>query len=145
MLTSWSEVMAMKNIKTLKCRLCAILIVLVALFTESALAFKCGRFIVDEGDYKDDVYDKCGEPDSVQSHYEKRGNIAHGAVGIGNNPGYRYGPSTSFNAGQAYYQEVDILVEEWLYDFGSSRMRQLLRFENGRLKEIENLGRRRRR
>jgi hypothetical protein len=36
---------------------------------------------------------------------------------------------------------VDIIVEEWVYNFGSSRLQQYLRFENGRLMEIRNLER----
>ncbi|MEQ1528847.1 MAG: DUF2845 domain-containing protein, partial [Methylococcales bacterium] len=31
--------------------------------------------------------------------------------------------------------------EEWVYNFGRSRLKQHLRFENGVLKEIRNLGR----
>jgi hypothetical protein len=35
----------------------------------------------------------------------------------------------------------EIQIEEWVYNFGSSRLKQYLRFENGELKEIKSLGR----
>jgi hypothetical protein len=37
-------------------------------------------------------------------------------------------------------QVVPVNVEEWLYNFGPQYFMQLLRFENGRLVEIRNLG-----
>ena len=30
-------------------------------------------------------------------------------------------------------REVEVVVDEWFYDFGRSRLRRVLRFENGRL------------
>jgi ABC-type oligopeptide transport system substrate-binding subunit len=108
-------------------------------------ALRCGHSLVQPGDYKGYVYDICGEPDYVDSHYERRGNANQANVNQFNFNGNRRNPNNSFNYGQKYYEEVEVLVEEWVYDFGSARLRKLLRFENGRLKEVENLGRKRRR
>ena len=35
--------------------------------------------------------------------------------------------------------EIPIVIEEWIYNFGSNRFMTLLRFENGRLTTIETL------
>jgi hypothetical protein len=124
-------------------RLSLYVLLVCLLFSGQLFALRCGRSLVESGDYREDVYDKCGEPDTIQSHYEKRANLNHADNSIFNNSSRNRAPNSRFNYGQAYYQEVEVLVEEWRYDFGSSRLRKLLRFENGKLKEIIDLGRRR--
>jgi Protein of unknown function (DUF2845) len=116
-----------------------LLVCVITLVAQSAVALRCGHSLIQEGDYKVDVLDKCGEPDSKDFHYERRGNANHANAGI---YGYnnRYHQGNSFNYGQQNYQEVEVLVEEWIYDFGRARLRKLLRFENGKLKEVESLG-----
>jgi ABC-type oligopeptide transport system substrate-binding subunit len=113
-------------------------------FSAPLFALRCGHSLVQPGDRKSYVYEICGEPDYVDSHYERRGNANQANINQFNfNRNQRF-PNNSFNYGQSYYEDVEILVEEWTYDFGSSRLRKLLRFENGRLKEVESLGKRRR-
>ncbi|WP_019867004.1 DUF2845 domain-containing protein [Methylovulum miyakonense] len=106
------------------------------LFSPPILALRCGHELVDLGDNKNDVLDKCGEPESIDSHIERRGasNYANARNGL-------HSPGTSIGYGQQQYIEVDVLVEEWVYDFGRRRLRQYLRFENGRLREIKTLNR----
>lgn len=81
----------------------------------------------------------------MDSHYERRGNENRADARQYNFNGPQRFPNNAFNYGQKHYQEVEVLVEEWIYNFGSARLRKLLRFENGRLKDIESLGRNRRR
>lgn len=116
-----------------------LLVCVITLGAQSAFALRCGHSLVQEGDYKADVLDKCGEPDSVDSHYERRGSANHANAGIYDYNNRRH-QGNSFNYGQQNYQEVEVLVEEWIYDFGRARLRKLLRFENGKLKEVESLG-----
>jgi hypothetical protein len=101
-------------------------------------ALRCGHELVDIGDNKNDVLDKCGDPESVDSHIERRGasNYANARIGDG-----QYNRGNSLGYGQQHYIEIDVLVEEWVYDFGRRRLQQYLRFENGRLKEIKTMGR----
>ena len=40
----------------------------------------------------------------------------------------------------AKQREIEIQIEEWVYNFGSQRFMQLLTFEDGRLKQIQDLG-----
>lgn len=107
------------------------------LFPPSIYALRCGHELVDIGDNKNDVLDKCGEPESIDSHIERRGasNYANARIGRGAYQG------NSIGYGQQNYIEVDVVVEEWIYNFGRRRLEQYLRFENGRLKEIKTLGR----
>lgn len=110
------------------------------LVSEPLFALRCGHFLVEPGDYKEDVLESCGDPDSVQVHYEKRAVINHADISKYNFHPQRRLPNNSINIGQSQYRDVEILVEEWVYNFGSSRLRKLLRFENGRLVEIISLG-----
>jgi hypothetical protein len=126
-------------------RLNGIAFTLCLLFSAPLYALRCGHSLVQPGDYKEDVVDRCGEPDSVESHYERRGNVNRADVGQLNFNNRQQSPNNSFNFGQSNYSEIEVLVEDWYYDFGSERLRKRLRFENGRLTQIENLGRRRRR
>lgn len=111
-----------------------LILLLCLFFTETALALRCGNKLINLGDNKRDVYALCGEPESIDRHIERRGDV--------NSSAFRERfPSSTFGFGQREYKEVDIAVEEWIYDFGRTRLKQYLRFENGRLTEIESLGR----
>ncbi len=114
-------------------------------FSAPLYALRCGHSLVQPGDRKSYVYEICGEPDDIDSHYERRGNQNYADVRRNNFGQNRRIPNNSFNFGQSNYREIEVLVEEWTYDFGSAKLRKLLRFENGRLIEVENLGKRRRR
>jgi Protein of unknown function (DUF2845) len=119
--------MSMKQSKLLLMSLCF-------LFSHPVFALRCGHTLVDLGNYKEEVIDKCGEPESIETHIEIRG--------VTNRFGGRTRPSpgTSINFGQQQYTEIEVVVEEWIYDFGRRRFQKHLRFENGRLTEINDLG-----
>lgn len=104
------------------------------LLPDISYALRCGRELVQIGDRKYDVIEKCGEPESVERHFERRGFQSSASIG------QRFSPDT-IRLGQQRYTEIEISVEEWIYNFGHSRLRQYLRFENGELTEIKNLGR----
>ncbi len=87
-----------------------------------AYAMRCGHKLVQPGDYKMDVLERCGEPDSVERRTAVRGNrLRHprGALEIDR------------------FDEVE--VEDWVYNFGPRKFKQLLEFEDGVLKSIRNL------
>ncbi len=90
----------------------------------SAFAMRCGQKLVEPGNRRSDVIARCGQPDSIETHTKI----------IGSTLNYPYGTP--------YLQQYEeVQVEEWIYNFGSSRLQQYLRFENGRLKEVRSLGR----
>lgn len=90
----------------------------------TAYALRCGHQLVEPGYYKGDVLARCGAPDSIETHTEIVGRTLHF-------------PYRTLDIQQ--YEEIQI--EEWIYNFGSLRLQQYLRFENGKLKEIRSLGR----
>ena len=95
--------------------LCLALICLTLLTAHFAHAgspgMRCGRHLISKGWHLSQVKHHCGEPDSIETyHYDFH--EPHG----------------------------DTLVTELVYNFGPRKFMRLLRFENGRLVLIENLG-----
>ncbi len=103
-------------------------------FSQPAFALRCERQLIKLGDHKTKVSTLCGTPESIDRHIERRG--VSDSVGI-----TRRHPKGRLNYGQNQYREIEIFVEEWVYNFGSNRLRQYLRFENGFVTQIETLGR----
>jgi hypothetical protein len=117
------------------------LLLLSLMLSQNAFALRCGSYVINEGMYKGEVYGKCGQPSSIDSHIERRGF----SNSVGNQQfygGQRIAPPNSaFSYGQNNFTDTDVVIEEWIYNFGSSRLQQYLRFENGKLVEIRNLSR----
>ena len=87
-----------------------------------ALAFRCGRRLVHVGDHKLDVLEKCGDPEWAEQRVALRSSrLRH--------------PYGALEEGR--YEEV--LIDEWIYNFGRRKFKQFLQFENGVLKKIEQL------
>jgi hypothetical protein len=106
-------------------KLVKLLIFLLSLFfSNAALALRCGHSLVDIGNFKNDVYAKCGAPESIDTRIKIIGSRVHF-------------PYRTLDIDQ--YEEVE--VETWIYNFGPVRFQQYLRFENGVLVEIKTLGR----
>lgn len=99
-----------------------LLVLSLILVSTDALAFRCGRKLVQVGDYKLDVLERCGEPEWADRRYGMRASrLRH--------------PYGALELDQ--YEEV--VIDEWIYNFGPRRFKQFLQFENGVLKKIENL------
>ncbi|MDP3009674.1 MAG: DUF2845 domain-containing protein [Methylococcales bacterium] len=117
------------------------LLLLSLIISQPALALRCGAYVINEGMDKSEVYHKCGSPTSVESHIEKRssGHLIQNQQYYGNQK--RAYPDSRFTYEQNNSTQIDVIIEEWTYNFGSSRIQQSLRFENGKLMGIRNLGR----
>jgi hypothetical protein len=83
-----------------------------------AYSFYCGNELVTEGDISAEVYLKCGDPLWREKHIEETVDLAH------------HGSART----------IYIEVEEWLYNFGQFSWMYYLRFENGKLVNIETRG-----
>jgi hypothetical protein len=94
--------------------------------SQPSSAFYCGHLLVKEGDYKLQVFEKCGEPDYSESRVEYRSMVLRGS---GNN-----------QPGLDFIRQEPVNIDEWTYDFGRHRFMQMLYFENGRLLGIKSLG-----
>lgn len=105
-------------------KLLVLIIALGIAYCSPSYAVNCGKRVVDIGDRQDKVVNKCGEPESTGSHKK------YVAVSY-------IDPRTNL----AYIQNEEVIIDEWIYNFGPLRYKQLLRFENGVLKEIQSLER----
>jgi len=81
--------------------------------------FRCGVHLVDPGMQVFEVLDACGDPEQVTRSSIQR-------------------PEVVWLHGRAYTTGafVDVSVETWVYNFGSTRLMQQLRFENSVLVEV---------
>jgi len=109
---------------------------LLFLFVSVSLAdLRCGTKLVHKGDSKAEVIQKCGEPDFVETWEEER--IQRD---------YYHVSTFSNRLGEYYWYREPFLVkeliriEEWTYNFGSTRFIRFLRFENGLLRDLSRGG-----
>ena len=90
-----------------------------------AYAFRCGSHVITEGDSRSEVAAYCGEPTEVQNSTA----ILRRPVTWINGRPYTLGEGL-----------VEIPVEVWLYNLGPNKLMRRIRFEDGRVVEIETLG-----
>ncbi len=109
---------------------------LVLLAAGPAFAFRCGAKIVTEGDHYSKVLKYCGEPIGVQERLIYREGRTRPRVFTEGSNGIRIEREV-LTYDRSY---VEVAVEEWTYNFGPRRLMQLVRFENGFVAEIEQLG-----
>lgn len=95
-----------------------------AAFADSG--FRCGNRIVDTGDHMYAVQQKCGEPDATSQRTEKR--IVKQRV--------RHFSPEGFAQDLTEEREVEILIDEWMYDLGDRKFVRYVEFENNRVVEI---------
>jgi hypothetical protein len=103
----------------------AIIVVLGLLTASPAFAFRCGSKLVNEGDTRDQVAAKCGEPTDVIN----LGSVFH--------------RPTIWTRGRPYFigqDFIEIPVEAWIYNLGPNKLMRRVRFEGGVVVEIETLG-----
>ena len=107
---------------------------LVFLFAEPAEAFRCGQKLVKDGMHEQQVIAICGEPDSVRHlGYALRSYSPPLRRRLG--PGfteYRY-------PGYGVYTQ-EVMITEFVYNFGPRRKMRRLLFEGGILVTIEDIG-----
>jgi hypothetical protein len=98
---------------------------------ETATAFRCGTQLVGEGDTRAEVIQKCGESTFVDSWEEELIQRDFGAF-------RNYDPRTGRYEGsrEPILVKVQVKIELWTYNLGSTQFTRYLRFENGILKEI---------
>lgn len=121
----------MKQIK-----FCVLIISL--LVSNTAFALRCGLNLVRIGEQKHEVYNRCGEPESIEVHIERRGSRSPTGLKQYYSDGRNYFPNNSYNKTQQIEALKDVNIEEWIYNFGSSSPKQYLRFENSKLVEIKD-------
>ncbi|MDH5276967.1 MAG: DUF2845 domain-containing protein [Gammaproteobacteria bacterium] len=111
-------------------------VALLLLAASPAYAFRCGSRLVSEGDHYTKVLKFCGEPIGIQERVIYREGLTRPRVLVDGPNGIRIEQEV------LRYQRsyVEILVEEWTYNFGPHRLMRLVRFENGFVADIDQLG-----
>jgi hypothetical protein len=130
----------------LTCLSALLLLGLVPVDAAQALAFRCNSYVIDVGMHKAEVMQKCGLPALRDQKTERRriglrqfdpSLMVHPNQNAGNRVRHARNYEHQFAQETAY--EIDVQIEEWVYNFGPQRFMQLLRFEDGRLKQIQDL------
>ena len=97
-------------------------------------AFRCGTQVVSIGDMRSEVSQMCGEPTSVDIWEEERIQRDFGSGTIRYYRDHSTGQYGSYR--EPLYVKVQVKIERWTYNLGSTQFIRYLIFENGVLKEI---------
>ena len=109
---------------------------LLLLIAGPAFAFRCGSKVVSKGDHYSKVLKYCGEPIGVQERRIYREGRTRPRVSVDDPNGIQLEDDV-----QSYERSyVEVVVEEWTYNFGPRKLMRLVRFENGFVADIEQLG-----
>lgn len=119
-----------KNIR-IASKLCAIAIGAL-LLAPSAWAFRCNSYVIDAGMPKFEVQRKCGQPSNKEQRIDRR--IVRIRVPAPAGPNLPPGSQVEIE------REVQVQIEEWIYNFGPNQFMQLLVFEGGRLMSVKDIG-----
>jgi hypothetical protein len=106
-------------------RLLALVVLAMLAASPAFAAFRCGSKIVTEGDTRDEVASKCGEPTDVitlQSVFRRPTIWIHGRPHF---------------IGSDF---IEVPVENWIYNLGPNKLMRQIRFEGGVVAEIKTLG-----
>ena len=87
--------------------------------------FRCGTKLVLEGATRSEVAAKCGEPTEVVT---MRSVFRRPVIWTSGRP---------YFIGEDY---IEVPVEAWIYNFGTTKLMRRVRFEGGIVVEIETLG-----
>jgi len=107
-----------------------VLLALTVFLSGISHAFQCDGKVVSKRNTKFDVLRKCGEPDYIDSWEEERAVRGYGRSEMPRSGGI---PETQV----PMISIIHVQVEKWSYNFGPNRFMQVLRFENGKLIDIE--------
>ena len=109
---------------------------LLLLIAGPAFAFRCGSKVVSKGDHYTKVLKYCGEPIGVQERRIYREGPTRPRVRTEDPNGLMVEQEV-----QSYERSyVEIVVEEWTYNLGPRKLMRLVRFENGFVADIDQLG-----
>jgi hypothetical protein len=105
------------------------------LLPATATAMRCGTALISKGDIRAKVLKYCGEPTQTSEHYGLRqGFYVRSGVTLRTTNG-------TVSRGQHYYPygQIEVLVEDWIFNLGPNRLMRHITFENGIVVEVETL------
>jgi hypothetical protein len=89
--------------------------------------FRCGGRLIGLGDHAYDVQKKCGEPEAITQKLEKRkvkNKVRRWTNGVAQD--------------LTEEREVEVTIDEWVYDFGPHRFVRYVSFEDNRVVNIRS-------
>lgn len=107
-------------------------------FAAPAEALRCGNKIVKDGDPIAKIRKICGEPVSIQYRTIYRGGIPRTLRLERDTNGLRDASDSELLIHRR--SVVEVLIEEWTYNFGPHRLMRVIRFENGLVSDVTQLG-----
>ena len=112
---------------------CSVLLLAAVLLAEPAAAFRCGSKLVKDGMHEQQVLAACGEPTTRRHLGFAVRSFDLGARRV--SPGW----GASHFPGHGHLIE-EVIVTEYVYNFGPRRLMRRLIFEGGVLVSIETIG-----
>ena len=97
----------------------AVLAVLMLPLSARAASLRCGPELVNEGDSRLELVQKCGEPSATEQRVSTQTRTV-------------FDPVTYY----PYPVVTQVLTEEWTYNFGPNRFMQVVVLENGVLVDV---------
>jgi hypothetical protein len=107
------------------------------LAADPALALRCKSKLLSEGDPQGKVLKYCGEPGATLVRSVYRAGFPRARFRVGTTESRLSSESELLIADRAY---EEVVVEEWTYNFGPRRLMRRIRFENGLIRSITQLG-----
>jgi len=112
----------------------AAVLLLSLLFAEQAHAFRCGSKLVKDGMHEAQVIGVCGQPTT-------RRNIGTAVRGYDYRQHRESSPGWSSHRNSGYgYLAQEVIITEYVYNFGPRKLMRRLIFEGGVLVTIESIG-----
>ena len=127
----------MKPIKTARTIAWSVVATGALLAADPALALRCKSKLLSEGDPQGKVLKYCGEPGATLARSVYRAGIPRARFRVGTTESRVTSDSDLLIADRAY---EEVVVEEWTYNFGPHRLMRRIRFENGFIRSITQLG-----
>ena len=113
-----------------------LLLCLMTAVSMPAFALRCGNKIVGHGDHQARILKICGEPTAIQiRHIYRSGTPASHYKSSARHPRYDRDELILHDR-----SVVEVVVEEWTYNFGPRRLMRVIRFENGIVSSVKRLG-----
>ena len=127
----------MKSSKTVRTIAWGVVVAGALLAADPALALRCKSKLLSEGDPQGKVLKYCGEPGATLVRTVYRAGIPRARFRVGTTESRVTSDSDLLIADRAY---EEVVVEEWTYNFGPRRLMRRIRFENGFIRSITQLG-----
>ena len=118
-------------------RLLLVAIASCVLLPLDAMAMRCGNRLISKGDTQAKALKYCGQPVQTQAHLGLRsGMYLNSSSREGGDPG----KDLLYSRGHFIaYGRREVIVEDWVFNFGPDKFMRRVTFENGIVEKIEEL------